>query len=82
MDLNTVQSFLGWCLVVNLGIYLWWVVIMFAARDWLVRKHSRWFGLEPERLPLVLYQFLGLFKLLLIVFNFTPWIALMIVNRG
>ena len=80
MELQTLQSLLGWCLVFNIGFYLFWVVVMVGAREWLVRRHANWFAVDPERIRTVHYQLLAIYKLLIIMFNFVPWLAVVIVN--
>ena len=81
MELDTVQSLLGWCLVINMVLYLTYVATMLGAREWLVRRHAKWFAMEPGQIRPILYQFLGTYKLLIIVLNFAPWLAMVIVNR-
>ena len=81
MELDTLQSLLGWCLAINMALYLMYVAMMLAAREWIVRRHGKWFAVEPDRLRPILYQFLGAYKLLIIVLNFAPWLAVVIVNR-
>jgi len=81
MELDTLQSLLGWCLVINVVLYFLYVAMMLGAREWLVRQQAKWFALEPDRVRPILYQFLGAYKLLIIVLNFAPWLAVVIVNR-
>ena len=81
MGLETLQSLLGWSLVVNVGFYFIWVVQMFAAREWLVRHHAKWSGIEPDRIRPILYQLLGLYKILILLFNFAPWLAVVITTN-
>ena len=81
MELDTLQSLLGWCLAINMILYLLYVAMMLGAREWLVRRNAKWFALEPDRVRPILYQFLGAYKLLIIVLNFAPWLAVVIVNR-
>ena len=43
---------------------------------------QRWlFPITREAFHLVLYSFLGLYKIAIIVFNVVPWIALLIVAK-
>jgi hypothetical protein len=53
---------------------------MFGAREWLVRRQAIWFAVEPERARTILYQLLAAYKLMILMFNFSPWLALVIVN--
>ena len=45
----------------------------------IVRIHGSMFGLSPEFIKGALYGFLGVYKIVLIVFIFVPWIALLLM---
>ena len=79
-DLDKLQSFLGWCLVINMVIYLIWVAAVCFARDWMIERHVQWFAIEADKLRIVWYLALAVYKMLLIFFNFVPWLALVIMN--
>lgn len=74
------QSFLGWCLVINMIIYIVWVVAIYSAQNWVVTLHGRLFGVEPQAVRTMLYAALIIYKLLLTLFSFVPWLALVIMN--
>ena len=76
MTLETARQFFLWCLLVNYGILVLWAFAIFFARDWVRRLHGRWFRLTDEQFDLLHYGGLGLYKLLIFVFNLAPWIAL------
>jgi hypothetical protein len=48
--------------------------------DWIYRKQGAWYKIPRETFNVVMYCFLGFFKLLIIVFNLVPYIALVIVG--
>ncbi len=80
LDLATLTRFLGWCTLLNLGLLLWISIWLMAAPEWVYRIQSRWFAMSRETFTVVMYAFLGLFKLLWIVFNLVPYLALRIVG--
>lgn len=80
--LESLQSFFGWCTVINSAFYLLWLVTIMGARQWLVSRHAKWFALDPKDVQLSLYRLLAMFKVMLLVFNFTPWLALLIMNSN
>lgn len=76
MTIEIARQFFLWCLLVNYGILVLWAFAILFARDWVRRLHGRWFRLTDEQFDLVHYGGLGLYKLLIFVFNLAPWIAL------
>ena len=80
MDIETLTAFFMRCTVINGGIYLLWVVFCVGAPDVVYAMKSKLFPLPRETFNLVMYSFLGLFKILFIVFVLVPYIALEIVG--
>jgi len=50
------------------------------APDLVYRKQSRWFPIPRETFNVVIYSFLGLFKIVFLVFSVVPYVALLIVG--
>ena len=80
MDIQTLQSFFMWCTIVNVSLLLFWSLMFLAAPNLIYRIQKRWFPLSEESFTLVMYCFLGLFKIFVIVFNVVPYVALLIVG--
>ena len=80
MDLDRLQDFLLWSLLLNAGIYIISLVGVLSLRGFMFKIHAKLFGVSEETVNTVVYQYLALYKLLLIVFNLVPWIAIQIVT--
>ena len=80
MDLQTVTTFFMWCTIINGGILLLWTVFSVFAADLVYRTQSKWFPIPREIFNVVMYSFLGLFKIVFLVFNAVPYVALLIVR--
>lgn len=76
MDLQTLTAFFMWCTVVDGALFLLWTAFIVGAPDLTYRIQSRFVHIERARYDELIYAFLGLFKIGLIFFNLTPWIAL------
>lgn len=81
MDLETLQDFFMWCTIINLALLLFWTMWFTLAPNLIYRIQRPWIKSSQEQFNLVMYCFLGLFKILFLIFNLVPWLALMIVNR-
>jgi hypothetical protein len=49
-------------------------------KDFAINMHSKIFDLDPETLPAMYFDYLGRLKLLVIVFNLVPYLALRIIQ--
>ncbi len=75
-DLQTITTFLGWCTLVNLGIYLFSVLALMGFRGPIKKIHSAVSAVPGEKLDEVYFNYLGNFKMAIIVLNIAPYVAL------
>lgn len=80
MDTSTLQSFLLWCTIINGGLLLFWTSWCAIAPDLVYRTQRLFFPISKDAFSVVIYAFLGLFKVFFLVFNLIPYIALRIVS--
>ena len=80
MDIAQLQSFFMWCTIINGAILAFWIIWYAAAPDLVYRTQRRFFPLSREAFGVVMYAFLGAFKVLFLMFNFVPFVALKIVG--
>lgn len=81
MDLSELQTFLGWCILINSGFLLLWFAMTRIAGNWHIGLSVRWFDLEPASVRAEHYHLMGQFKLMILIFNFAPWLALVLMAR-
>ena len=80
MTIEIVRGILGWCIVINLGILLfWWLCLMFA-HDGVFKFHSKWFKLSMERFDEIHYQGIAIYKIAIFMANISPYFALRIIG--
>ncbi len=80
MDIQTLTAFFMWSSIINGGILILWTVLSAFAPNLVYRTQSILFPLPRETFDLVIYAFLGLFKIFFLVFNITPYLALLIIG--
>jgi len=80
MDLQTLTDFFMWCTIINGALLLYWSMFCVFTPNLVYRMQSRWFPLPRETFDAMIYGFLGAFKLVFIVFNLVPYVALLIVG--
>ncbi len=79
MDLQMLTAFFMWCTIINFGILMLSSVVLMFASDFVYGVHSKWFQISRESYNVVMYSYLGLFKVGLIVFSLVPYLALLII---
>lgn len=80
MTLANVQAFFMWCTIIDGVLLVFSALICAFAGDWIYRMHGTLFSLPRDSFNVVLYAFLGVFKILFLVFNLIPYLALLIVT--
>ena len=80
MDIQTLTRFFMWCTIINGGILTFWTLSCMFIPDLVYRTQQWFFPLPRETFDVVLYSFLGLFKVFFLVFNAVPYVALLIVG--
>jgi hypothetical protein len=81
MNNQTKLSFFMWCTIINGSILLIWALVFFTASDFIYSVHSHFFPIPREAYNLVMYGFIGLYKLLILMFNVVPWLGLVLTKN-
>ena len=76
MDLITFRTVLGWCFALNFGVLLIWFLFFTLAHDFMYRMHLKLFTMQVETFDAIHYAGLAFYKILIIVFIITPYVAL------
>jgi len=80
MNLTELTDFFFYCSVINIGLFLWWVLFFIFGHEFMYRFHSRWFLLSSEEFDAIHYKTMALFKMFLIFFNIVPWLVLKLLQ--
>ena len=80
MDIPTLTTFFMWCTIINGGVFLWTAVFFVFAPDFSYRMQSKWFPIPRETFNVLIYSYIGLFKIVFLVFNVVPYVALLIIE--
>ena len=80
MDIQTLTTFFMWCTILNGVLMIVSFVICVSAGDWAYRIHCKLFPLPRETFNVLIYSFIGLYKLLFFFFNVIPYVVLLIMS--
>jgi len=80
MNIQVMTSFFMWCTIIN-SAFMGLIVLLFQlCPEFVYRTQNRFFPIPRETYNVLIYGFLGMFKLFVIVFNLVPFVALLIVG--
>jgi len=80
MDLQTLTTFFMWCTIINGGLLILWTAFCGLAPSLVYRTQRAFLPIPRETYNVVIYSFLGLFKIVFLVFNVVPYVALVIIG--
>jgi len=80
MNIDLLTKFFMWCTLINGSLLICWSTMCLFFPDLVYRLQSRWFPISREQYDLAMYAFLGLFKVMFLVFNLTPYLALLLIE--
>ena len=80
MTLELIRRVFAWCIVMNIGLLLWWFLFFTLAHDWMYRIHKKWFNLTVETFDTIHYAGMAVFKIGTLLFCLIPYLAMRIVG--
>ena len=80
MTLGVIRSVLAWCTLIDLGLLMLWFLFFIMAHDWMYRFHSKWYNISVDKFDTIHYAGIAFFKILVLMFNLVPYLALRIVG--
>ena len=80
MTVDILRGVLGWCSVINIGLLMFSSIMLIAFRGIVLRIHGKMFNLDEKYLSQAYFQYLGQYKIAIIVFNIVPYFALKIMG--
>jgi len=77
---ENVRKFLGWSSVINLGLLIYWILVLTLGNEFVFQIHTWWFDIPHDRFDEIHYTMMGYFKLAIILFNVTPYLVLRFIK--
>lgn len=81
MDIQKITRFFMWNTIINFIILVVAVIACILCIDFCYAIHSKFFVMDRATFNLAIYMFLGIFKIIWIVFNLIPYASLVIIQR-
>lgn len=81
MKAGKIQQILGWCTIINFVFLGFTTLMLILVHDWVYSIHGSMFNLSIETYDALLFGYLALWKVLIIVFVFIPYLVLRFTNK-
>jgi hypothetical protein len=70
-----------WCTIINGGLLVLSIIIGISGLDLVYSFQGKLFQIPRETFNVAYYSFLGLYKIVWLVFNAVPYLALLIIRK-
>lgn len=80
LALSNLQAFLGWCTIINLCLLTLSFLSLLMMRTSIVKLHHKMLGVPEQHLAGYYFNLLGIYKLLIVVFNIVPYFVLRFIG--
>ncbi len=80
MSIEQLTGLFQWMLIINIGLFALSCLVVILCKDMVEKMHGQMFGLEGRDIRIAIYAFLGAYKIFIIVFNLSPYIALRMLS--
>jgi hypothetical protein len=80
MNTETLTAVLLYCTLINFGLLALWGLLFVLPHEWLYRWQARRVRMSPDQFDALNAAGIGLYKILIILFNLAPYLALRIIG--
>lgn len=80
MNLEQLTEFFRWMTVINVSLLLLSTGLVILLKGIMCRFHGQLFGVKEESVAVTVYGYLGLYKVLVILFCIAPYISLLLIQ--
>ncbi|MBN1904782.1 MAG: hypothetical protein JW927_06765 [Deltaproteobacteria bacterium] len=82
MNIQKLTSFFMWCTIINGILLIFSLIIGVTALDWAYSTQGKLFPISREVFNVAYYSLLGLYKIIWLVFNVVPYVAMLIIRKA
>ena len=76
ITLDSLMVFLGWCSVINILVLIFSTISLLLFKGPITAIHSKMFGVDPDNIATVYFQYLANYKIAIFMLNIVPYLAL------
>ncbi len=81
MELQKLTTFFMWCTIINAVLLIFSTAMFMLMPNIAYSMHATIFSIPKESIGVAVYSLIGVYKILFIVFNLVPYVALLIIRN-
>lgn len=81
MNMKKLKTFFMWCVIINGILLVFSFAFCILLPDLIYNIHGKLFNIDNETLNVLIHLVLGIFKVFWLIFNVTPYVALIILEK-
>ena len=81
MNIQKLSAFFMWCTIINGCLLILAVIIGIIGLDLVYSVQGKLFQIPREDFNVAYYSFLGFYKIVWLIFNAVPYVALLIIRK-
>jgi len=81
MNIEQLTEFFKCLTIINVGLFMINAVLIILMRKLVCKMHGKMFGITEENIAIILYSWLGLYKIMILIFNIVPYVALILMGQ-
>jgi hypothetical protein len=80
MTLDQITELFKWMTIINIGIFVISAVLSMVLRKIVCKIHGKLFGIEEDKVSIVVYGYFGVYRIAILVFNLIPYLSLLLIK--
>lgn len=80
MNMDQLTEYFKWMMIINIAFLFLSTFSVMGLKSLMFKMHTKMFGVTEEQVSMIAYGYLAMYKVLVIVFNIVPYVALLILK--
>jgi len=80
MTLDLFTELFKWMTIINICVFIISAILTMVLKKTVCKMHGRLFGINKDNVPIILYGYLGVYRIFILIFNLVPYFSLLILK--
>ena len=80
MTLDQLTELFQWMTIINICLFIISSLLTMALKKTVCKMHGKLFGIDEGKVSVVLYCYLGVYRIFILIFNIVPYLSLLILK--
>ncbi len=80
MTLDQLTELFKWMTIINIGLFIVNSLLIIVLKKVVCKMHGKLFGIDESKVSIIVYGYLGIYRISILVFNLVPYFSLLILK--